>query len=298
MRIRTLLIATVALATLGLGVAPVADAAQPRSSAGAVAAGDTTPLRILVTNDDGVAAPGLAVLVDALQALPHVEVTVVAPATNQSGVGDKYSTTPITVAPATTANGDAATAVAGTPADSVLYAIQVAMPQPPHVVVSGTNFGQNLGDITSVSGTVGAARWANRLGVPAVAVSAGFGTDIAASYATGAAFAAGWLSYFRTTYLDETTVPRTLNVNVPTCGVGGLRGIRAEPLGRAQTISGYGLTSGVVGDGTFQPVVTSKGVLNQNIDCSTTATSFDSDIDAFNAGFISVTAINPDLTDQ
>ena len=195
------------------------------------------PLRILVTNDDGVAAPGLAVLVDALQALPDVEVTVIAPATNQSGVGDKYSTTPVTVAPATTANGDAATAVSGTPADSVLYAVQAGLALPPHVVVSGTNFGQNLGDITSVSGTVGAARTANRLGIPGIAVSAGFGTNIASSYAVGASFAAGWVSYFRSTYLDESTLPRTLNVNVPTCGLGSLRGFRAYPLGRQQSVS-------------------------------------------------------------
>src|SRR4029079_8128689 len=167
----------------------------------------TTPLRILVTNDDGVAAPGLAALVDALQALPDVEVTAVAPATNQSGVGDRFSTTPLTVTPATTANGDAATAVAGTPADSVLYAIEVAMSLPPHVVVSGTNLGQNLGDITTISGTVGAARTANRLGVPGIAVSAGLGTNIATSYLIGGGFAAGWVSYFRSTFLDETTVP-------------------------------------------------------------------------------------------
>ncbi len=301
MRIRNLIVAGVTVVALGASLTPIADATPARSSAAAtpssVATGPTT-LRILVTNDDGVAAPGLAALVDALQALPDVEVTVVAPATNQSGVGDKYSTTPVTVAPATTASGDAATAVTGTPGDSVLYAIQAGLAQPPHVVVSGTNFGQNLGDITSVSGTVGAARWANRLGIPAVAVSAGFGTNIAASYATGAAFAAGWISYFRATYLDETSVARTLNVNVPTCGLGGLRGIRAYPLGRSQSVTGYALTSGVVGNGTFTPTLTSKAVLNQNIDCTSSATSFDDDIDAFNNGFISLTAINPDLTDQ
>ncbi|MGZ4726711.1 MAG: 5'/3'-nucleotidase SurE, partial [Acidimicrobiales bacterium] len=148
------------------------------------------------------------------------------------------------------------------------------------------------------SGTVGAARWANRLGVPALAVRAGLGANIASTYVTGGSFAAGWISYFRSTYLDETTVPRTLNVNVPTCGLGGLRGIRGVPLGRSQSITGYSLTSGSVGNGTFQPTITSKGVLNQNIDCTVSATSFDSDIDAFNAGFIAVSAINPDLTDQ
>jgi len=258
----------------------------------------TTPLRILVTNDDGVTAPGLAVLVDALQALPDVEVTVVAPATNQSGVGDKFSTTAVTAAPATTANGDAATSVTGTPSDAVLYAVKVAMPLPPHVVVSGTNFGQNLGDITTVSGTVGAARTANRLGIPGVAVSAGFGANLNASYVTGGSFAAGWVNYLRSTYLDESRVPQTVNANIPTCGAGALRGIVGVPLGRSSSVSGYTVTSGSVGNGVFQPTVATKNPLVNNVDCSTSSTAYDNDIDAFNLGFITVSLLNPDLQDQ
>src|SRR5262245_24234436 len=71
----------------------------------------TEPLRILVTNDDGVGAPGIDKLVNALQNIPNSEVTVIAPATNQSGTGVNLTTTPLTVTPATTASGDQATAV-------------------------------------------------------------------------------------------------------------------------------------------------------------------------------------------
>jgi 5'-nucleotidase len=296
MRVRTILISVAAVVLVGAALTPVAGAASSQRS---VTAAETTgpPLRILVTNDDGVAAPGLATLVDALQAVPNVEVTVVAPATNQSGVGDRITTTAITAAPATTANGDAATSVSGTPADSVLYAIQVALPQPPHLIVSGTNLGQNLGDITTVSGTVGAGRTGNRLGIPALALSAGFGTNIATAYQTAASVAAGWVNMFRSFYLDESNVARTLNINVPTCGVGSVRGFLAVPLGRSQSITGYTPTSGVPGNGTFLPTVVTRGVLNQNIDCSSGGTGFDNDIDAFNAGFIPMSVVNPDLAE-
>src|SRR5689334_11101135 len=110
MRFRTLLVGAATVVALGAAITPLAGASPSRPAVAAAPAATTTttttPLRILVTNDDGVGAPGLAALVDALQALPDVQVTVVAPATNQSGVGDRFSTTPLTVTPATTANGD------------------------------------------------------------------------------------------------------------------------------------------------------------------------------------------------
>ena len=120
-------LALVALIALGAGgsLASAGAATRPAATTQAV------PLRILVTNDDGVAAPGIDALVNALQNIPNVEVTVIAPATNQSGTGPNFTTSPITVSPATTASGDAATAVAGFPADTVLYGVLAAMPQTP-----------------------------------------------------------------------------------------------------------------------------------------------------------------------
>ena len=70
-------------------------------------------LHILVTNDDGVGAPGIDAVVQALSALPATEVTVVAPATNQSGTGGQTTPGPLTVTDATTASGYPAKAVAG-----------------------------------------------------------------------------------------------------------------------------------------------------------------------------------------
>ena len=254
--------------------------------------GDHT-LQVLVTNDDGVGAPGIAALVDALQTLPNVQVRVVAPATNQSGTGDQFSATPLSVAPATTGSGDAATAVNGFPADTVLYDVLAAHDHP-DVVVSGANFGQNLGNTASVSGTVGAARTANRLGIPAIAVSAGFGAQV--DYATAARVAAALVATFRQDYEHHDGPAQTLNVNVPSCPTGVVRGIRLEPLGQSMSVSGYTPQSGTVDNGTFAPVVANENPF-ATPDCTSTATDVRDDIQAFNNGFVPVTIINPDLTD-
>lgn len=84
---------------------------------------DVDPLVILVSNDDGIGADGIGALVEALRARPDTTLVVSAPATNQSGKGD--STTPggAPGAPEATESGFAGTAVAGTPADSVQYAL-------------------------------------------------------------------------------------------------------------------------------------------------------------------------------
>ncbi len=297
MRRSRLFLAVGAIGLTAMATVPAAASGRARFSAAGEPAAIT--LRILVTNDDGVAAPGLGKLVNALQALPDVEVTVVAPATNQSGVGDTFSTGVISASPATTAYGDAATAVAGTPADSVLYAVKVLMPLPPHVVVSGVNQGQNLGNITPISGTVGAARTANRLGVPAIALSAGLGTKIGLAYGVGGNFAAGWVALFRSTYEDESSLAQTLNVNVPTCavGTGSPRGTGVFPLGRSSAVGSYTILTGVPGDGTVQTNLITKNPVTSNQNCASVVTGMDNDIDAFNEGFITLTVLNSDLED-
>jgi 5'-nucleotidase len=251
-------------------------------------------LHILVTNDDGVAAPGIATVVDALQALPNVDVRVVAPATNQSGTGANFSTTPLTVAPAATASGDPATAVTGFPADSVLYDVLAAHDHP-DVVVSGINFGQNLGNITELSGTVGAARTANQLGIPAIAASQGLGSSI--DYATGARLVVAVLSEFRHSYEKGSAPAQTINLNIPSCAPGtSVRGVRLLPLGQSTKVTGYTPTSGTVGNGTFTPVVTNENPISTS-DCSSSATSFTDDIQAFTNGFATATVVNPNLGD-
>ena len=124
------------------------------------------PTEILLTNDDGIDAVGIRALADALSR-DH-DVTVVAPATNQSGVGGARSWWESTVEYTETDRGYA---VEGTPADCVAVA-DVALGLDPDVVVSGCNHGPNIGaHFLGQSGTVGAAMEASVLGIPAVAVS-------------------------------------------------------------------------------------------------------------------------------
>ncbi|MFC5134154.1 MULTISPECIES: 5'/3'-nucleotidase SurE [Haloferacaceae] len=121
---------------------------------------------VLLTNDDGIDAAGIRALSDALSA--EYDVTVVAPATNQSGVGGNRSWWETTVE---YTERDLGYAVEGTPADCVAVA-EVALELDPDVVVSGCNHGPNIGaHVLGQSGTVGAAMEAAFLGTPAIAVS-------------------------------------------------------------------------------------------------------------------------------
>jgi 5'-nucleotidase len=128
------------------------------------------PYRILVTNDDGVRAPGILALTLALKAIG--DVTVVAPAENQSGKGHSISITdPVYVDPVVLPGGLEACGATATPASCVKIALLALLKERPNLIVSGINRGYNLGMTTYVSGTVGAAREAVLHGLPAIAAS-------------------------------------------------------------------------------------------------------------------------------
>lgn len=121
---------------------------------------------ILVTNDDGIAAPGIATLAHALESLG--EVWVYAPDRNQSGVGHGVSLhRPLRVVP----YRERWFSVDGTPTDCVMLAVRNLLPRPPRVVVSGINNGPNMGDDVTYSGTVAGAYEGMLLGVPSIAFS-------------------------------------------------------------------------------------------------------------------------------
>jgi 5'-nucleotidase len=181
----------------------------------------TKPLRVLVTNDDGVKAPGIDVLVQALRKLPNTTVIVVAPLANQSGTGVKTTPGKLTVTNATTASGYKAKAVKGYPADTIVWAVDTkGIGTPPDVVISGANLGQNISKpIVDVSGTVGAARAAAQRGIPALAVSAGFGATFkTAAYGLAAKQAVAWLTKNRAAL--PTAKATVTNLNTPTCLTG------------------------------------------------------------------------------
>lgn len=127
-------------------------------------------MRILITNDDGINAPGLKVL-DAIAheiAGPKGEVWTVAPAFEQSGVGHCISYTHPTLLAKL---GDRRYAAEGSPADCVLAGIYEVMPKRPDLILSGINRGNNAAENTLYSGTIGAAIEAALQGLPAIALS-------------------------------------------------------------------------------------------------------------------------------
>lgn len=203
------------------------------------AAGDTSttstaavaPLRVVVTNDDGIGSPGLDQLVAAIAALPDVEVEVVAPAENQSGSSDRTTEGGVPFAAAATASGVEGTAVSGFPADSVLVAIE-ELGLEPDVVVSGVNEGQNVGPFAALSGTVGAARTAARLGVPAVAASAGLDYD-AAQVAVAVDLVVAWLEENRAALVAGDLPAEVVSFNVPSCDPASMGELVEVPLGAA-----------------------------------------------------------------
>lgn len=234
----------------------------------------SSTLTILVTNDDGVSAPGINATVEALSALPHTKVTVVAPLTNQSGTGAKVTGGTLAVTNATTASGYPAKAVAGYPADTIIWAIDDhGISQRPDLVVSGINLGENIGPLAALSGTVGAAETALARGIPALAVSQGVDNGQSADFSQGAKYLLAWVQAHRKALLaaKKGTASHTNgNLNVPTCASGHIRGPVNVTVGTSLT----GYTIGTV-------------------DCSSTAAKPSSDVQAFVEGFASLSALHP-----
>lgn len=190
----------------------------------------TVPYRILVTNDDGVRAAGLVALSNALKTVG--EVTIIAPAENQSAKGHSLTINdPIHQESLTLTNGMAAIGLTCTPATSVKVALMQLMPQKPDLVISGINRGTNLGLAAYISGTVGAAREAAIRGVPAIASSLAF----QAAKDVDSYWAAAEATLKIATYVKQHGLPSGvfLNVNVPAGSLQTFKGIRITTQGTA-----------------------------------------------------------------
>lgn len=186
------------------------------------------PLRILVSNDDGFAADGIDALVEGLLTLDDVEVTVSAPAENQSGTSDSTTPGEEPTSEVETQSGHPATAVEGFPADSVEAGLAAMAAEPPHLVIAGINEGQNIGPLTELSGTVGATRTGARGGIPSLGVSQGFyvsgGPEPA--YETAVPLVLAWVEERRDELVAAEPVDgvaEAWNLNVPTCDGGELK---------------------------------------------------------------------------
>ncbi len=179
-------------------------------------------MRILVSNDDGYFSPGIALLAERLGALG--EVTVVAPERDRSGASNSLTLDrPLTVRRA--ANGFRY--VNGTPTDCVHLALTGLVDPLPDLVVSGINFGANMGDDTIYSGTVAAAMEGYLFGIPSIAVS--LVGKVGRHFETAAAIA---VDLARRAMRRPFKEPALLNVNVPDLPLAEIGGVEATRLGR------------------------------------------------------------------
>ncbi len=178
-------------------------------------AGSPAPLHVMVVNDDGISAPGIEALAREVAADPAYRVTVVAPAHQQSGVGHALVIRrSIEVAPHAPIAGCTAWSVDATPATTARVGLATILKDdPPDLVISGINRGENVGTVIWYSGTVGAAREAALLGYPAMAVS--LALDWGDPHPDFTA-AARWIKPVVDAVREGGLPPRTvLNVNVP-----------------------------------------------------------------------------------
>jgi 5'-nucleotidase len=182
-------------------------------------------MRVLVSNDDGVDAPGIRALAEGLRAAGH-EVTVVGPDRDRSGASNSLTLdAPIRAKPL-----DAQTwSVAGTPTDCVHLALTGLLAEEPDIVVSGINNAPNLGDDVIYSGTVAAAMEGRFLGLPAVAMSLCTGADHHGRHFDTAARAA--VEITARLLVDPLPADTILNVNVPDRPWSELRGFEVTRLG-------------------------------------------------------------------
>jgi len=179
-------------------------------------------MHILLSNDDGYFAPGLAVLAQALGSI--AKVTVVAPERDRSGASNSLTLDRPLFLRKSSAGFFY---VNGTPTDCVHLAVTGMLEQLPDMVVSGINHGANMGDDTIYSGTVAAATEGFLLGIPAIAVSLA-GTSMG-HYTTAGEITLELVQRYRNQPFSQ---PMLLNVNVPDLPYAELQGIEITRLGK------------------------------------------------------------------
>ena len=241
-------------------------------------------MRILLTNDDGIHAPGLELL-EAIAARLSDDVWVCAPSLENSGAGHSLTLNqPVRLH----RFGEKRFAVAGTPTDAVNLALRKLFPdRPPDLVISGINHGENLADDVTYSGTISAAMEAALAGIPAVAMSQ---AQRGAARDAGHGFSAaeGWAAKVLAPLIDVPIPGRTvINVNFPARPADAVKGIRAVRQGFHDYARGS-LVEGV--DPRGRPYYWfGLDDIEHTLDRGT-------DLEAVNDGYISVTPLHLDLT--
>jgi 5'-nucleotidase len=239
-------------------------------------------LTILLTNDDGIYAPGLAALYQELKVLG--EVAVVAPESEQSAVGHAISLiTPLRVKEVALDGGVEGWAVSGTPADCVKIALAELLLEPPGLVVSGINLGPNVGVNVLYSGTVSAATEASILGVKAVAFSLN-SYDKHADFAVPAQLARELVTRVRK--WDAWSHGVSLNINLPALPRDRIKGIKITRQETGPLVEHFERRVDP-----RQHVYYWLAEINERRDLDP-----ETDYGALSLGYISISPIHPDLT--
>ena len=237
-------------------------------------------MQILLTNDDGIYSPGLAALERELAQLG--DVTVVAPATEQSGVGHSITfLSPLVVKEIFDGRRRRGWAVEGSPADCVKLGVFEFCPSRPALVVSGINGGLNAGINVLYSGTVAAAIEGAFFEITSVAVSLEFNEHAEVDKAARMA-----LGIIRQVLERKGPAPQLYNLNIPTAALARPRGVKVVPMGVAR----YGET--------FERRIDPRG---RNYYWATTDPpprrgADETDLTALEAGYVTLTPLDFDLT--
>ncbi len=243
---------------------------------------DIAKARILVTNDDGIHAPGLDALIEIARQLSS-DVWVVAPEVNQSGAGHSLSLSrPIRCREVS----EAKFALEGTPTDCVLFAVKhLLKDRKPDIVLSGVNRGTNIADDVTYSGTIAAAMEGCLLGLPSIAFSQAYTRDHPVKWGTathhGAAVA-------RRVLLADWPQNVLVNINFPDVIAGSVKSVRVTHQG-TRGFGGYIIERLDPRGGTYYWI----GYQAQESEIDEA-----SDIAAIRSGHISVTPLHLDLTHE
>lgn len=235
---------------------------------------------ILVSNDDGIGSNGIRTLARYLKRIKGARVVVVAP--NRERSATSHSLTihrPLRIEKM----ANDFYAVDGTPTDSVMLAVHAILKQKPDLIVSGINRGANLGEDVHYSGTVSAAVEGAIMGIPAMAVSVvgmdHFHYDVAASFS---------LKLVRQILKEKLKSGIVLNVNVPNLPKNKIRGVRVTRLGKHN----YGGVIVEKMDPRGRPYYWIGGNPDDFEDIR------DSDCEAYQEGYISITPLHVDMTHE
>ncbi len=248
-------------------------------------------MRVLLTNDDGIAAEGLQALRRALLQVPGVELAVIAPASNRSATARSITTRrPIWVEEVDFGDGTVGYATDGTPVDCVRFAtLGLIEGFEADLIVAGINHGYNLGDDITYSGTVACAFEGIVLGIPGIAVSqqslareTGFQAGADYDFSSAAAFAARVVEQIEEVPLPSGTL---LNINVP---AGEIRGVEVARLGKRIYRDELNLVEEDSGRRRYRIYGEAPGHRDEE----------GTDLNAVAEGRIAVTPIHFDLTDE